>query len=121
MRASFKSFRNVTSSYFLQSLEALLEFRNASYAYSVLGKDPTRRAEYDAKLKADDATNTFKSYIIPFTQQVAIPFVNFTIRKIGSITLPIMRTVLWQIVGGGNITEETTNSTTQTPPHQAKH
>jgi curved DNA-binding protein CbpA len=69
--------------------EALSDFRNASYAYKVLGRSQQTRSDYDSKyrtklyLESIDQLN--RDVITPFAMDVAIPLINLTVRGIGGI------------------------------------
>jgi curved DNA-binding protein CbpA len=75
--------------------EALYIFRNASYAYSILGKSPKTRSQYDAKLKSKIYGRRIgeigNDVILPFAKDVALPLLNFTINSIGTFAKPLLR------------------------------
>jgi curved DNA-binding protein CbpA len=73
------------------SIDALYKFRNASYAYKVLGRDVRSRADYDAVyktkryIKAMD--RAIDDVILPWASVVAAPIINKTI----SAAVPFLR------------------------------
>ena len=77
--------------------EALSLFRNASYAYKILGRDEGTRAEYDNKLKTIryiDAVDQFSREVIaPFATEIAIPLIKLTVKGVASLTAPIVNDV----------------------------
>lgn len=82
------------------SQEALCLFRNVSYAYRVLGKDPKMRSEYDAKYKAKRYLTVLEEVgtevLQPLTMGVALPLLNITVRSIGGVAVPLVRDALEQ-------------------------
>lgn len=59
------------------SIEALYIFQNASYAYSVLGRDPRKRQEYDTRLETSEFINTL-GQVSNDVGSVAVPLLNMT-------------------------------------------
>lgn len=75
-------------------------FRNASYAYKVLGKDRRTRAEYDSKLKSksyfDVLEEVSNDVIAPLAMGVAVPLLNLTVQSISSFAFPFIRDAMEQ-------------------------
>eukprot|EP01035_Chromulina_nebulosa_P026048 gene26048-34047_t len=82
------------------TIEALYTFRNASYAYKVLGKDRRTRAEYDSKLKSksyfDVLEEVSNDVIAPLAMGVAVPLLNLTVQSISSFAFPFIRDAMEQ-------------------------
>lgn len=78
-----------------KSDEALYIFRNASYAYSILGKSSKARAKYDSELRSKIYGNLIgeigNDVFLPLAKDVALPLLNFTINSIGYFAGPILR------------------------------
>jgi len=78
-----------------QSIEALELFRNASYAYQILGRDNKTRKEYDSKYQTkvylDAIEDVGNGLIIPLAMEVAIPLINMSVQAIGSIAVPLIK------------------------------
>jgi curved DNA-binding protein CbpA len=75
--------------------EALSVFRNASYAYKILGRDAKTRAEYDNIYRTKQYINALdqlgSNVIKPLAMDVAVPLINLTVRSIGSVAVPFFR------------------------------
>ena len=80
--------------------EALGMFRNASYAYKVLGRDEKTRAEYDAKYRAliyiDVVEQLGRDVFKPLAMEVAMPLINMTVRSIGKLAVPFFKDAVEQ-------------------------
>eukprot|EP01035_Chromulina_nebulosa_P021659 gene21659-28027_t len=78
-----------------QSIEALELFRNASYAYQILGRDNKTRKEYDSKYQTkvylDAIEDVGNGLIIPLAMEVAVPLINMSVQAIGSIAVPLIK------------------------------
>lgn len=59
------------------SLEALYVFQNASYAYSILGRDPRKRQEYDTRVETSEFISTL-GQVSSDVGSVAGPLLNMT-------------------------------------------
>eukprot|EP01040_Poterioochromonas_malhamensis_P010611 gene10611-11553_t len=83
-----------------KTLDALYLYRNASHAYKILGKDPKRRAEYDAKYKTKRYIGLLEQVgtevLQPLTTGVAIPLVNLTVQTISSTAVPLIQDLFEQ-------------------------
>lgn len=70
-------------------------FRNASYAYAVLAKNPKQKSAYDAKYNTNFYLNIIgevgNEVIRPLAMDVAIPLLNLTMQSIGSFAVPLFR------------------------------
>ena len=75
--------------------EALSLFRNASYAYKILGRDEKTRAEYDAKYRTlmyiDVASQLSRDVFKPLAMEVAMPLINMTMRGISRLAVPFFK------------------------------
>ena len=75
--------------------EALSLFRNASYAYKILGRDEKTRAEYDAKYRTlmyiDVASQLGRDVFKPLAMEVAMPLINMTMRGISRLAVPFFK------------------------------
>jgi DnaJ-class molecular chaperone len=75
--------------------EALSQFRNASYAYKILGKSEQTRSDYDSRYRTKQYIDTFdqlsRDVITPFAMEVAIPLINQTFRGIGAFAAPFLK------------------------------
>lgn len=75
--------------------EALCEFRNASYAYKVLGRSEKTRSDYDSKYRTklyiESMDQLSRDVIAPFAMEVAMPLLNMTVRGIGSFAVPFFK------------------------------
>lgn len=75
-------------------------FRNASYAYKILGRDRRTRAEYDSKLKSksyfDVLEEVSSDVIAPLAMGVAVPLLNLTVQSISSFAFPFIRDAMEQ-------------------------
>ena len=82
------------------SVEALAKFRNATYAYQVLGRDEKARAMYDRKIDTQTYLTVLEEVgtdiIVPLAREVAVPLLNFTLNSISSFAMPILRDVFEQ-------------------------
>lgn len=82
------------------SQEALELFRNASYAYKILGKDTTTRSNYDYTLGAEKFATALSEVgsdvVIPLARDVALPLINMTVRGISSIAKTLGRDIYEQ-------------------------
>ena len=82
------------------SEEAIHIFRNASYAYQILGKDEKMRASYDRKIDTQAAITVLEEVgndiLKPLAMEVAVPLLNLTMRSIGSFAIPFLRDVFEQ-------------------------
>lgn len=82
------------------TLEANYVFQNATYAYRVLGKDASLRAEYDAKYRTRQYLGVMEKVssevIEPFATQVALPFLNLTFQSFSKKALPFVSDVFEQ-------------------------
>lgn len=82
------------------SVEALAKFRNATYAYQVLGRDEKSRAMYDRKIDTQTYLTVLEGVgtdiIVPLAREVAVPLINFTLNSITSFAMPILRDVFEQ-------------------------
>ena len=80
--------------------EALSLFRNATYAYQILGKDEKSRAAYDRKLDAQSYMDALEGvgndFIKPLAMDIAVPLLNLTFRSVKSIAFPFLRDVFEQ-------------------------
>ena len=79
---------------------ALEIFRNSSYAYKVLGKDPQTRKEYDESMQTKEFVDIMREVgneiVVPLTMDVAVPLLNMTFNVIGSVAVPFFRNVFEQ-------------------------
>jgi curved DNA-binding protein CbpA len=79
------------------SPEALEIFRNASYAYQILGKDAKTRAMYDSKGDTQDFIRALSDIgsevLVPLARDVAVPLVTITAQSIGNFAIPIFKNV----------------------------
>ena len=75
-------------------------FRNASHAYNILGRDKRRRAEYDATLLSRDYKSAWgeftNDFVQPFARGVVIPLLNYTLRSIEYVAIPLARMAINQ-------------------------
>lgn len=74
--------------------EALCEFRNASYAYKVLGRSEKTRSDYDSKYRTKqyiESMDQLSNNVIPFAIDVAMPLIDLTVRGIGSFAVPFFK------------------------------
>jgi len=75
-------------------------FRNASYAYKILGKDRRTRAEYDSKFKSksyfDVLEEVSNDVIAPLAMGIAVPLLNLTVQSISSFAFPFIRDAMEQ-------------------------
>ena len=75
--------------------DAMYVFRNASRAYSILGRDEKLRAEYDSKYNTMKYLSALEDYgsevVIPLARDVAVPLINITVQSIGSFAKPFFR------------------------------
>ena len=75
--------------------EALSDFRNASYAYKVLGRSEQTRSEYDSRYRTrqyiDSIDQLSRDVIAPFAMDVAMPLIDLTVRGIGSFAVPFLK------------------------------
>jgi DnaJ-class molecular chaperone len=82
------------------SQEALELFRNASYAYKILGKDKATRSNYDYTLGAEKFATALSEVgsdvVIPLARDVALPLINMTVRGIRSIAKAFGRDIYEQ-------------------------
>ncbi len=82
------------------SPESIHIFRNASYAYQILGRDEKTRELYDAKLKTRIYLNVLEEVgtevIRPLAMEVAVPLINMTVQSIGNIAIPFFRDAIEQ-------------------------
>jgi len=82
------------------SVDALAKFRNATYAYQVLGRDEKARAMYDRKIDTQTYLTVLEEVgtdiIVPLAREVAVPLINFTLNSISSFAMPILRDVFEQ-------------------------
>lgn len=82
------------------SIDALAKFRNATYAYQVLGRDEKSRAIYDRKIDTQTYLTVLEEVgtdiIVPLAREVAVPLINFTFNSISSFAMPILRDVFEQ-------------------------
>lgn len=80
--------------------EALCEFRNASYAYKVLGRSEKTRSDYDSKYRTklyiESMDQLSRDVIAPFAMDVAMPLLNMTVRGIGSFAVPFFKDAFQQ-------------------------
>lgn len=80
--------------------EALSVFRNASYAYKILGRDEKKRSDYDAKYKTlmyiDVVEQLGRDVIKPLAMEVAMPLINMTMRGISKVALPFFKDAVEQ-------------------------
>eukprot|EP01041_Mallomonas_annulata_P001602 gene1602-3094_t len=78
-----------------KSQPALEIFRNASYAYKILGKDPKLRREYDSSLQTKQFVEVMREVgseiVYPLTMDVAVPLINMTFKSIGAVAIPFFR------------------------------
>ena len=79
---------------------SLMLFRNASYAYQILGKDEKTRNEYDRKVNTEIYLNVLEDVgndlIKPLAMDVAVPLINFTVNSITSFALPMIKNMYEQ-------------------------
>ena len=82
------------------SQEALELYRNASYAYKILGKEQSSRANYDYTLGAENFANALTEVgtdiVLPLAREVAVPLLNVTLRGISSLAKPFVRDLVEQ-------------------------
>ena len=82
------------------SPESIHIFRNASYAYQILGRDEKTRELYDAKLKTRIYLSVLEEVgtevIKPLAMDVAVPLINMTVQSIGNIAIPFFRDAIEQ-------------------------
>lgn len=82
------------------SPESIHVFRNASYAYQILGRDEKTRELYDSKLKTRIYLNVLEEVgtevIKPLAMEVAVPLINMTVQSIGNIAIPFFRDAIEQ-------------------------
>ena len=80
--------------------EALSVFRNASYAYKILGRDEKIRSDYDARYKTlmyiDVVEQLGRDVIKPLAMEVAMPLINMTMRGISKVALPFFKDAVEQ-------------------------
>jgi len=75
--------------------EALSQFRNASYAFKILGKSEQTRSDYDSKYRTKQYIESLdqlsRDVITPFAMEVAIPLINQTFRGLSSFAVPFLK------------------------------
>jgi len=87
------------------STAALYLFRNASYAYQVLGRDPKLRSEYDSKYLSRVYLSVLEDVgtevLRPLAMDVAVPLINFTAQALGSLFIPVFQSTMesWSLSG----------------------
>eukprot|EP00597_Dinobryon_sp_UTEXLB2267_P002153 CAMPEP_0170061820 /NCGR_PEP_ID=MMETSP0019_2-20121128/3254_1 /TAXON_ID=98059 /ORGANISM="Dinobryon sp., Strain UTEXLB2267" /LENGTH=405 /DNA_ID=CAMNT_0010267765 /DNA_START=914 /DNA_END=2131 /DNA_ORIENTATION=- len=84
-----------------KSVEALNIFRNASYAYKVLGKDRKTRLNYDSEYSSGksylDVLEAVSNDVIgPLAMGVAVPLINLTMQSISAFAFPFIRDAVEQ-------------------------
>ena len=79
-------------------------FRNASYAYQVLGRDETIRRKYDSKYTSNDYLDALENVgtatsdlLVPLTMEIAVPLLNMTAQAIGSFAIPFLKNAFAQV------------------------
>jgi hypothetical protein len=82
------------------SQQALELYRNASYAYKFLGKDPNTRSKYDVTYNAENLATALgevgSEIVLPLARDIALPLLNMTVRGISSIATPFVRNIVEQ-------------------------
>ena len=71
------------------SIEALYIYQNVSHAYSILGRDPKRRQEYDRKLETQEFVGSIGN-LTTEVSNIAGPLLNLTLR----MAIPFVRDAL---------------------------
>ena len=104
------------------SVSALEVFRNASYAYKILGKDKNMREKYDGEQLTNEFVTALgevtSDIVIPLARDVAFPLLNFTVRGIGNFAKPIIRDVVEQSNAVYQATVEAAQATADTSSDQ---
>lgn len=79
---------------------ALATFRNATYAYQILGKDEKARLAYNRKLDAQSYMNALEDVgndiIKPLAMDVAVPIFQMVTYSVGKFAFPLIRDVFEQ-------------------------
>jgi DnaJ-class molecular chaperone len=73
------------------SIEALSLFRNATYAYQILGKDDESRAKYDRRIDAQSYMDALEGVGSAIAMEVAVPLLNLTFQSMKTIAIPFFR------------------------------
>ena len=93
---------------------ALETFRNASYAYKILGKDDRSRSDYDKALASKQFIDVLgevgSEIVIPLAMDVAVPLLNITMSSIKSFAFPYINDLYQQSVAVINTFINTTIS-----------
>lgn len=80
------------------SPQALEIFRNASYAYQILGKDKKTRDLYDSKSDTKGFLGALEELgsdvMVPLARDVAVPLITLTAQSFGSFAMPIFKDAL---------------------------
>lgn len=78
-----------------KSTAALEIYRNASYAYQILGKDEKLRREYDQKYQTkvylDVLGDVGTGVIVPLAMDVAVPLINMTAQAVANWAFPLLK------------------------------